>query len=558
MALAAAPIALGQAWVELDTPTNRQITNRINGSVVNPTSYYAEVLHGPASATDAELVPAAPLFQPSGRVNASGPAALGSYQVGDRIRFLVRAWNHDGNRYQRFEDAVVRGSSTSWLSAPVISVSTDSNRIAIKLDGMPLFSLGAQVAPSEIGHAIIPVGPLAGGGKVTFHGLTADGKAQFYRAERVAGTPSGTEISVSHELASDSVFPLRTFARQDSFYPFRDPNFPWEPTSTPAWSVPAMTSDGSMAIGTRQSGSVSNVFLIRGEELIPLPLVSALSLSGDGVWSFGTDTNQNLVRHRRLHPRTDTIAPPPPAGRQFRIVAASQTGNACLIGTRSTTSESLQYWRLGNELVQLPPTNSFRPVCLSPDGLTLGGSMWTNGRAVAARWTLANGIERIGPLDRESAIGGLSFDGSILGGETWFAARPAETEPMIWMADGTSHKLHDLVPRLTLGSFDVRNVFGMSHDGRAIGLHSGTIGHIIRFTLPNERFAIDLRHQPDSSAPVLGFHSQRGVGYTIERQLPDGTWIIASPETEGLDAWREWAPATQPDAGVFRVTARSL
>ncbi len=50
----------------------------------------------------------------------------------------------------------------------------------------------------------------------------------------------------------------------------------------------------------------------------------------------------------------------------------------------------------------------------------------------------------------------------------------------------------------------------------------------------------------------------RGVGYTVERQLPNGAWSIASPETEGLDVWREWIPETTDDHGLFRVTARSL
>lgn len=563
LALTAAPVALAQAWVELDTPTTRLITNQVNGLLISG-DCHAEILHGPAEATDDQLVSTGGLISPSaGRLNALRRTTLGNYRVGDRIRFLVRVWFHENNRYKSYAEAAARGSSGSWLSDPVLAVAGDPVPLTIKLDGMPLFSVRPHVAPEEFGRAIIPVGPSlpsrpGSGGNVTFHGLTADGNAHFYRSEAFSGEPAGYSTSVSHELSDDPHFPFRTFARQDSFYPFPDPNFPSEPTSTPAWSVPAMTSDGSLAIGTRQSGSVSNVFLIRGGELIPLPLVSALGLSGDGVWAFGIDTDRNLVRHRRLQPRTDTIAPPPPAGRQFRIVAASQTGNACLIGTGSTTSESLQYWRLGNELVQLPPTNSFRPVCLSPDGLTLGGSMRTNGHTVAARWTLTRGVERIGPLDCESAIGGLSFDGSVLGGETWLAASPSDTEPMIWMADGTAHKLRDLVPRFTRDAVDARNVFGMSHDGRAVGLHNGTFGHIIRFTLPNERFAIDLRHQPDSGAPALGFHGLRGVGYTIERQLPDGTWTVASPETEGLDAWREWTPETTDDHGLFRVTARSL
>jgi|GEM_PF-5558599 len=194
LTLATTPVTFGQAWVELDTPTNLLITNRVNGAVVDRINYDAEVLHGPASASDAELVRAASLFRPPGRVNAPGPDGLGNYQVGDRIRFLVRVWNHEGDRYKRFEDAVLRGSSTSWLSAPVISVSTDPARISIKLDGMPLFTVGVHVDPSEIGHAIIPFGPpvssaFGTGGNVKFHGLTGNGRAAFYRKETFAGTP---------------------------------------------------------------------------------------------------------------------------------------------------------------------------------------------------------------------------------------------------------------------------------------------------------------------------------------------------------------------------------
>jgi hypothetical protein len=563
LTLATAPVAFGQAWVELDTPTNLLITNRVNGTVVDRINYYAEVLHGPASATDAELVRAASLFRPPGRVNAPGPDGLGNYQVGDRIRFLVRVWNHEGDRYKRFEDAVIRGSSTSWLSAPVISVLSDSNRISIKLDGMPLFNVGVYVAPSEIGHAVIPVGPsfsspFGTGGNVTFHGLTANGRAAFYRKETFAGTPTGFATSISHELSESPNYRLREFARQDTFAPFPDPNFPSEPTSTPGWTVPAMTSDGSVAIGNRQSGSVSNVFLIRTNGLVPLPLKSGLGLSGNAVFAFGTREDRTLVRLRIRTGIEEQVAPAPATNRVPRIVSTSETGNACLVGLASKTGELMQYWSTRSGIVDLPPTDAFLPVCLSPDGSTLGGRMRTNGHTVAARWTLARGVERIGPLDRESSIGGLSFDGSILGGETWLSASPSDTEPMLWMADGAAHRIRDLLPRFTLSAVDARNVFGMSHDGRAIGLHNGPEGHILRLNLPGERFAVDFRQPAESTTPTLGFHTLRGVGYTIERRLPDGTWTIASPETEGLDVWRAWIPETTDGHGLFRVTARSL
>jgi hypothetical protein len=563
LTLATSSVAFGQAWVELDTPTNLLITNRVNGAVVDRINYYAEVLHGPASATDAELVRAASLFRPPGRVNAPGPDGLGNYQVGDRIRFLVRVWNHEGDRYKRFEDAVLRGSSTSWLSAPVISVLGDSNRISIKLDGMPLFSVGVHVDPSEIGHAVIPVGPpfsITSGilQTVTFHGLTANGRAAFYRKETFAGTPTGFATSISHELSDSIDSVLREFARQDKFAPFPDPNFPSEPTSTPAWTVPAMTSDGSVAIGNRQSGAVSNVFLIRTNGLVPLPLKSGLGLSGNGALAFGTLEDGAFARHRPQAGITERIIQPPPDNRVPRIVATSETGNALLIGLASPTGELMQYWHAWEGLKQLPPTSVFLPVCLSPDGLTLGGNMKTNGHTVAARWTVARGVERIGPLDRESSIGGLSFDGSILAGQTWLSASSSETEPMLWMADGTAHRVRDLLPRFARSAVDARNVFGVSHDGRAIGLHNGIECHILRLNLPGERFAIDLRQSVESPTPILGFHTLRGVGYTIERQLPDGPWTVASPETEGLDAWREWIPDTTDDHGLFRVTARSL
>jgi len=563
LALATSSVAFGQAWVELDTPTNLLITNRVNGAVVDRINYYAEVLHGPASATDAKLVRAASLFRPPGRVNAPGPDGLGNYQVGDRIRFLVRVWNHEGNRYQRFEDANIRGSSTSWLSAPVISVSTDTTRIAIKLDGMPLFSVGAYVAPAEIGHAIIPIGPalastLGSSATVTFHGLTAHGRAAFYRKETSVGTPAGFASTISHQLSENLGSILREFARQDIFVPFPDPNFPSEPTVTPAWTVPAMTSDGAVAIGNRRSGSVSNVFLIRGGNLIPLPLLSGLGLSGNGSWAFGLLPDRTFARHLISLNYSARFHGAIPADVRPRVIASSEAGNACLFGLASATGETLHYWGAWQGVIHLPPTNVFSAVCLSPDGLTVAGHMRTNGHSVAARWTLAKGVERIGPLDRESSIGGIAFDGSVLGGETWLPSDPVNTEPMIWKSDGTGHRLRELVPSLTRGAIDARNVFGMSQDGRAVGLHNGIEGHIIRFTLPNERVAIDLRRHPDSSAPTLGFHTLRGVSYTIERQHPDGTWTVASPETEGLDAWREWTPETTDDHGLFRVTARSL
>lgn len=564
LTLATAPVAFGQAWVELDTPSGRLITNRINGVVIDSINYYAEVLHGPASATDAGLIPVTPLFRPPGRVNALRPGALGNYKVGDRIRFLVRAWNHEGNRYQRFEDAVIRGSSTSWLSEPVKSVSTDPFPLSIKLDGMPVFSVGIQVPASEIGTAIIPVGPnlpssFGSGATVTFHGITGDGRAAFYRKEAFFGLPAGYATATSHELAESISLPVREFARQDTFYSFQDPNFPpIEPTITPAWSVPAMTSDGSMAIGNRQSGSVSNVFLIRGTELVPLPLKSGLGLSGNGNFAFGTVEDGSLVRHRLQLSFSELLLLPPPAGRLFRIIASSETGNACLIGTRSVSGELMQYWHAWEGLKPLPPTNVFLPVCLSPDGSMLAGSMRTNGHRVAARWTVARGLERIGPLDRESNMGGLSFDGTLLAGETWFSDSPANTDPILWTNDGTSYRIRDLVPRLNPAFVDTRNVFGMSHDGRAIALHNGAVAHIVRFRLPGERIGVDFRLAHASARPLLGFHAQMGVGYTIERRLPDGTWTTASPETEGLDAWRSWTPNTDSDHGLFRVTARSL
>lgn len=567
LALILTSVAHGQAWVELDTPTTRLITNEINGALIGGDIYSAEVLHGPATALDADLVAVTPLFVPSGgRINALRRGTLGTYKVGEQIRFKVRAWLNEGGRYPRYQDARVRGSSASWLSEPVKAVEGDPVPLTIKLDGMPLFSLNTVVDPASIGRAIVPVGPslpssFGSGGNVTFHGLTGDGRAAFYRVDTFAGLPAGYATSVAHVLSTQLYEDLRTFARQDSFIPFPDPNFPTEPTITPAWTVPGMTSDGSLAIGNRTSGSVSNVFLIRDSDLIPLPLHSALGLSGDGTWAFGTLPDGTVVRHGMRSGTNQQIAPRPASGFSPRVHAVSESGDACLLGFGSVLSERRHYWSRQTGFVEFPPTNQFNPVRLSPDGRVLGGQWRTNNHSIAAIWTLAKGLERIGPLDRESAIGGVSFDGSILAGETWLLADPANTEPTVWVRTGTkiaTHRLRDLVPEFAVGSIDARNVFGLSHDGRSVGIHNGTFGHLFHFPLPGENFSINHRRPVGTGMPSIGFHGQRGVGYTLEEWRADGSWAVVKPEFEVLDTWYSWPVPETGAQGLFRINARPL